>query len=162
MSDKNEEVDLEKYAFSELVKELPPKISSIDDLDKTDIVSLSSVGVLMEGNRRSGTYLLYDHCAFTLGKLIEGFECLPIAVALDKYPWVKKKYWFKELNKDYDKYTSAVAFTAPKGYFIHVKKGVKIDFPFQAGLFMSQENGAIGIHNIVVLEENVTSHNRLH
>lgn len=149
----NEEINLDEYNFSTFRNEQPSAIDSIHELKKNEVDSLASVGVLMEEENRSGTYLLYGHDAFTIARQIEGFECLPIAEALQKYHWLREKYWFKALNKNLDKYTSAISSTIPSGYFIHVKKGVKIEFPFQAGLFMNQENDAMSLHNVVILEE---------
>ena len=155
---RNKEINLEEYDFSALRKELPLEKNSIEDLDKTDLDSLSSVGLIIDENNRSGTYILYDRCAFMIASIIEGLECLPIAEALEKYPWIKEKYWFKAVDEDFDKYTTAVASIIPRGYFIRVKKGVKINFPFQAGLFISQEKSAMGIHNIVIIEEGAELH----
>ena len=126
---RNKEINLEEYDFSALRKELPLEKNSIEDLDKTDLDSLSSVGLIIDENNRSGTYILYDRCAFMIASIIEGLECLPIAEALEKYPWIKKKYWFKAVDEDFDQYTTALASIIPRGYFIRVKKGVKIKLP---------------------------------
>ncbi|MCK4238284.1 MAG: hypothetical protein KAX33_04120, partial [Candidatus Lokiarchaeota archaeon] len=125
--EENEEINLDEYNFSTLRNEQLSAIDSIHKLEKNEVDSLASVGVLMEEENRSGTYLLYGHDAFTIARQIEGFECLPIAEALQKYHWLSDKYWFKALKKDLDKYTSAISSTIPSGYFILVKKGVKIE-----------------------------------
>lgn len=151
-------INLGDYEFPKLINKSPIEKKSFHDLDKEDIISLSRVGILSEEKNRSGTCLLYDHGSFIISRLIEGLECLPISEALEKYPWIKEKYWFKVLKKDYDKYTTAIASTVPRGYFIHVKKGVKINFPFQTGFFMSQEKSAMSLHNIVILEEDSELH----
>lgn len=155
---RNKEVNLEEYDFPVLTKEVLSGINSIKDLDKIDIDSLAEVGVIIEKSQCSGTYLLYDCWSLMIASTIKGLECLPIAEALEKYPWVKERYWFNIVDEHCDKYTTAIDSTVPKGYFIRVKKGVKIDFPFQAGLFMSQEKSAMGIHNIIILEEDSELH----
>lgn len=156
--ERDKEINLDEYDFHELKNESNPIFDSIDDLEKKDINSLESVGLLMKNNNRSGTYLLCGRDAFTITQNIEGLEILPIAEALEKYDWLKEKYWFKVLDKDQDKFTSTVASTLPKGYFIHLKKGVKVKQPFQAGLFMIKERSTMTVHNIVILEEDSELH----
>lgn len=158
-SEKVDEINLSSYQFSKLNDEYPREKESVKELKKTDIQSLASVGMHLESNaKRSGTYVLCNHDAIKFSSKIKGLECLPIAVALQKYKWLRDKYWFKAVKEDMDKYTTAVGLTIPRGYFIHVKKGFVIKEPFQAALYMNVDNYAMGIHNIIIVEDNAEIH----
>ncbi|MFW9987377.1 MAG: SufD family Fe-S cluster assembly protein [Candidatus Odinarchaeota archaeon] len=154
----NKEINFDDYDFSVLRSNLCPIKNSIGDLNNTEINDLSSVGVLLNNKNRSGTYLLCDQDGLLNINTDIGIECLQIKEALEKYPMIREKYWFKSLNRDKDRYTNIVGSTIPRGFFIRVKKGMKVELPFQAGLYMSQENSAMSVHNIIVLEENAELH----
>lgn len=156
---RNKEIDLDKYSLSDLKQEQPKRKETLQELEEADIKTISNVGVhLKETENHSGTYLLCDTDVFTLAEKNDGFECLPIALALQKYPWLGKKYWFKAVKKETDKYTAALSEIIPRGYFIHVKKGVKIEKSFQAALYTTVDNSAMGVHNIIILEEGAELH----
>ncbi len=127
---------------------------SPDQLEPGDAEVMAGVGVHVENEDRSGTYILQDFNPLCVPVQTKGLELLPIAVALKKYDWLRKKYCFKAVNADLDKYTLQCASAAdPQGYFVHVKKGVKVPFPVQACLYIAQSGIAQTIHNIVILEE---------
>jgi hypothetical protein len=154
----NEEINLDDYDFSILRASSCPVKNTFKDLRKSEVKDLSSVGVMINNTDRSGTYLLCDQDALLNPQCIEGLECLQIKDALEKYSWIKDKYWFKSVKRDKDEYTNLVGSTIPRGFFIRVKKGMKVKLPFQAGLYMSQEKSAMNVHNIVVLEEDAHLH----
>ena len=158
-SKKADEINLDSYQFSKLNEEHPQEKESVEEFKEEDIQSLASVGMYLEPNaNRSGTYVLCNHDALTVAKKIKGLECLPIATALQKYKWLREKYWFKAVKEDTDKYTAAVGLTIPRGYFIHVKKGAVIEEPFQAVLYINVDNYAMGIHNIIIVEDDAEIH----
>lgn len=153
------DVDIEEFGFSKLKEEQLPQLKEIESVDDDDRNALASTGVLLANNApRSGTYLLHGHDALTTSPIDQGMECLPIAIALKKYEWLREKYWFKLVAPEKDEFTSAVATTVPRGFFIHVKKGVKVELPFQTGLFMNKQNDSMGVHNVVILEEDAELH----
>ena len=96
--------------------------------------ALAEVGVVVEKEEKSGTYVLCDFqpvCAMTG---TAGLEILPIAVALERYDWLREKYYWKSVPADLDEITSRCASqTEPNGFFARVKMGARILFPCQAG-----------------------------
>jgi hypothetical protein len=152
------DVDLEEFNFSLLKREVPAQLKSLDKLNLTDLEALSAVGVNMDDESNTGKYLLYDQDAFTLLPKIEGVEIVPIGEALETFPDIGKQYFFKAVDANQDAFTKAVAETFPRGYFIRVKKGVRVEQPLQAGLFMHKEMSSMALHNIVVVEEGAHLH----
>jgi hypothetical protein len=147
-------IDFDEYSFSNLEEEQPPVIEDLKKINEKDRAVFADVGVLLDGSEeRSGSYILYNTDQLIQESSIEGLECIPVAEALAKYDWVREKYWFKAVKEDTDKFTSKVGQLIPQGYFIRVKKGVKITKPFQCVFYTSVNNDVMSIHNIIVLEE---------
>ena len=151
-------VNMEDYGFSGLRKDDGDKLASLENLSLEERETLASVGVKFDKDDKTGGYLLYNKSVFSLLPRIEGLEIMPIAEALEKVPEVREKYYFKLVGPDMDEYTKAIAESAPRGFFIRVKKGVKIEQPVNAGLFMHKEMSSMSVHNIVVLEEGAQLH----
>ena len=128
-------------------------------VEPADAKVMSSVGVHIEGQNRSGTYILRDFSPLCALGQIAGLELLPIADALEKYDWLREKYYWQATLADLDEYTTqCAAATEPQGYFVRVKKGVKVPFPVQACLYITQGDITQMVHNIVILEENAELH----
>jgi Fe-S cluster assembly scaffold protein SufB len=129
-------------------------ITDPDTITRTDISTLSEVGIFPEGEERSGTYLLRDDkpvCALTN---TDGLELLPVATALKEYQWLREKYYWKAVSPGRDKITRRCAAQGePLGFFIRVKKGARITLPCQTGLLIISEGIDQAVHNIVILEE---------
>jgi len=154
----NLNIKLEDYGFSELLEDNGDTLSSPNDLEQKDRDALASVGVRIEEDTKTGGYILHDKSVFTLMPQIEGLEIMPISEALEKMPEVREKFFFKLVDPDKDEYTKALSEAAPRGYFIRVRKGVRIEEPVYTGLFMHKEMSSMGIHNVVVLEEGAHLH----
>jgi Fe-S cluster assembly scaffold protein SufB len=128
-------------------------------VEPADAKVMSSVGVHIEGQNCSGTYILRDFSPLCALGQIAGLELLPIADALEKYDWLREKYYWQATLADLDEYTTqCAAATEPQGYFVRVKKGVKVPFPVQACLYITQGDITQMVHNIVILEENAELH----
>jgi Fe-S cluster assembly scaffold protein SufB len=119
-----------------------------------DAAALAEVGVFVEGEERSGTYILRDSqpvCALTT---TEGLEVLPIAVALERYDWLGERYYWKLVPADLDEVTARVAAQSePQGVFIRVTKGCQVTVPCQSALYMASAGIAQVVHNVILLEE---------
>ena len=152
------DINLDGFNFSQLKNEEARELESLADIDAAAFEALSAVGVNMDDGGKTGSFLLYGQDAFTLFPQIDGVEILPIGEALVRYPEIKEDYFFKAADANQDRFTQAVAEAVPRGYFIRVKKGVRVEDPLPAGFFMHQEMGAMGVHNIVVLEEDAHLH----
>jgi Fe-S cluster assembly scaffold protein SufB len=113
-----------------------------------------SVGVRAGGEERAGTYFQIDHSVVSkaVQRTFRGkVEIMSTGEALKRYPWVKK-YWWKLVNPDADKYTALAKSEWDQGYFIRILKGQKVTFPLQACLFISRENLNQNPHNLIIAE----------
>jgi hypothetical protein len=130
-----------------------------DQIAQTDAEALAEVGVHIETDERSGTYVLRDSQPVCALSQAEGLELLPIAVALKKYDWLREEYYWKAVPEDLNEITARCASQPePQGYFVHVKKGARVALPCQAALYMA--SGAITqtVHNVVLIEEEAELH----
>ncbi len=130
-----------------------------DQVEDKDATALADVGVLVKDDKRSATYVLRDYLPLCVQTFIEGLEMMPIAQALEKYDWLREKYFFQTVDPNQDEVTRAVAADpVPQGYFIWVKKGTKIEKPAQAGLYMAHGSLSQKVHNVVILEDDAELH----
>ncbi|MBC8252756.1 MAG: SufD family Fe-S cluster assembly protein, partial [Ardenticatenia bacterium] len=128
-------------------------------IQQEDATALADVGVDTSEQDRSATYVLRDHLPLCVVTYIDGLEMLPIAQALEKYDWLREDYFWKAVPADKDDITAQVAADPePQGYFIRVKKGVKIKSPAQAALYMAHGGTSQKVHNVVILEEDSELH----
>jgi len=84
-------------------------------------------------------------------------EVMSISKALESYDWLLDYYW-KALSVDMDKFTALAEVKRTEGYFIRAKKGVKIDLPIQACLYLKTPRIAQNVHNIIIVEEGAELH----
>lgn len=131
-----------------------PEIISYDQITQTDLDALAQVGIFLEGNDRSGTLILRDLSSFYMNRQDEGYELLPIAAALEKYDWLRERYFWKAVPENLDEITMQCALQEPLGYFLHVHKGAKVELPCQTALYMASEDLSQIVHNVVILEDN--------
>jgi Fe-S cluster assembly scaffold protein SufB len=127
--------------------------ASIDHLTAVELSALGEVGVCVNGKERSGTYVLRDDVPVCSQAGAEGLELLPIAVALERYDWLREKYYWSAVPADLDEVTARCASRErPQGFFIHVGEGVKIALPLQAGICMAGAGMNQMVHNVVILD----------
>ena len=125
-----------------------------EQIGREDAETLAGAGVILGGGSRSGTMVVRNHQPVCLTYDRDKFEMLPISTALERYDWLREKYYFKAVPADYDEaVASCAAQQRPLGFFIHVKKGAKVTLPCQAAMYMVSENVAQLVHNVVILEE---------
>jgi len=125
-------------------------------LSVNDVKSLSEVGVLVNNDKRSATMVIKNDKTVYMEKnetSHEDYEFMPLQKALNQYSWLKD-YSYKAVPIDYDEVTQTCALKERQlGFFIHVKRGVKVKMPCQAAMFMVTDLMKQAIHNIVILEE---------
>ena len=132
---------------------------STGHVEPADEKIMSSVGVHIEDHDRSGTYILRDFHPQCVLSRTNGLELLPIAEALKRYDWLRERYYWKAVPADLDEYTGqCAAVEEPQGYFVRVKKEIKIPFPVQTCLYITQGDLTQTVHNIVILEEEAELH----
>ncbi len=122
---------------------------SSECLSEEEKKNLIDVGYDVEEKERAGSFIQEDDRILFFTGLHQGVEIMSIDEAIKKYPEVEKKYYgesFRRLGKDYEKDTKG-------GYFIRVKKGVKVAFPVQACLLLKKEGFKQKVHNLIIVEE---------
>ena len=156
--DQRRPVSIEDYQLSRWLEKSAEGGFCPQQLKAEDKASLTSVGVDIDNCEDAGGILIYDHNAFTVSPRISGIEILPMETALARYPEVFRDYFFKAVDRDLDRYTKTIAGAEPHGFFIRVRKHTRIQMPVPAGFFMPEEKSAMGVHNIVVLEQGARLH----
>jgi len=143
------DLDLSKYKY-EAEK---PKDWFVGDLaERAELV-----GIDLSERQRVGTYLQLDHFAVIEKATAGGVEVMSISKALETHEWLVHYYW-KALNVDADKFTALAEVKRTEGYFIRAKKGVRVDLPVQACLFLRTPRVAQNVHNIIIVEEGAELH----
>lgn len=124
------------------------------ELDAATAANLQQVGILMDEQPRSGTFIVQDHHARCSYSNVEGLEVMPIADAIKHVPSFVEQYYWNLIKPDEDQITQTVSSQKePQGFFLRVKAGQKVSYPYQTALYMASANVAQSIHNVVVLEE---------
>lgn len=144
--------DLSRFSVPD--GEPAPELITPEQIGPEDAEAMSGTGILLGSGRRSATMVVRDHSPICLQNDSGAFEMLPIAAALERYEWLREKYYFNAVPADYDEVVaSCAAQERPIGFFIHVKKGAKVTLPCQTAMYMASENIAQMVHNIVILED---------
>ena len=148
------DIDLEEYDFGEPG---PVKNKPLSELGEEVLKRAGEVGVDVEEHRVSGTFFQVDHevlRSIVIDRLRkQGVLVMSAMEALKKLDWVKKYYW-KAIPVDLDKFTAAAELYWRHGYFIYVPPGVKVKQPVQACLFVCSRDIAQPVHNIIIADEN--------
>lgn len=144
-----EDLDLASYSR----QAAPHAAEELDRLTPERRQRFVHAGVDLSGKGRSGSYVQLDHSILHQVTNARDLDIMGIEQALEAYPEVKEKYWWKAVPVDADKYTAQVALDRNHGYFVRAEPGGKFVFPLQACLFIGQEGLAQNVHNIVLAEE---------
>ena len=143
------DVDLDYY--DEAVKK--ETLDDLNDADSDTRQIMEHVGVVANEEGRAGTIMFIDnsmsHCS---NKMPDGVELLSTKQALEKYDWLKDYCW-KAVDPEKDKYTAKTYLDDADGYFIHVKKGQKVQYPVQSCMLIGTKKGAQTLHNIIIADE---------
>ncbi|ABP66164.1 SufBD protein [Caldicellulosiruptor saccharolyticus DSM 8903] len=146
------DIDLSRFEEADEKEEIDELSKLPEEIQKT----ILNAGIEVKEEGRVGSFLQVDHSVVykRLAQRYSGqLEILDINEALEKYPEVREKYFWKAVKPDRDKYTAFSAMHPAHGYFIRVFKGQKVEKPVQACLLL-QENARIqNVHNIVIVEE---------
>lgn len=155
MSELKPKVDLDAYAFSGQKNQTMEDLSQLTSEQKRE---LRLVGVDLDAQDRSGTFLQFDHSTVHSHSQRDGVEVLGINQALEMYNGLPEYYW-QAIDKNQDEFTRAACQQELHGgYFIRTQKGAKILEPVQTCLFIKEENVGQNVHNIVVVEEDSEVH----
>jgi len=123
-------------------------------VDQIDTESLLEVGIFVNGDHRSGTFVLRNNQALCAMTSHEGLEMLPIAAALDRYEWLREKYWWHAVTPDADEVTARVSSDSePRGLFVRVKQGARVTLPCQTAMYVASDDFIQVAHNVMIVEE---------
>jgi Fe-S cluster assembly scaffold protein SufB len=149
-----EKIDLSKYQFTGIKGE---KLTDLRTLSEDDKEQLLMAGVDADEVGRSGSFLHVDHGMAYEKTLREGVEIMDIKEAMEKVPDIDDYLW-KLVDKDKDEFTKKADTDLQGGYFVRVKKGVKLEEPVQSCLFIKHNKAGQAVHNIVIVEEDAELH----
>ena len=148
------DIDLGHY------RETPAGETQVPGLDDPLLCEAAlSAGMDLSGERRGGTYLQVDHSVLrrSVREACEGqVEIIPVAEALERDS-LAEEYWWRAAAADSDKYTAFTAVRPPKGYFIRILPGCRVDLPLQSCLLLAAEGSVQDVHNIIVAGEGSTA-----
>lgn len=105
----------------------------------------------------AGRFLLEDRTITEAVPHTEAVEVLPLADAMERYPWVRERY-FHLVDKEQDAYTREAAATGPSGFFIRVLAGEKVLLPVQSCFLLRTPGLRQVVHNLVVAEAGAELH----
>ena len=147
---------MKRDSFREEAQEHHP-IDDLLELPPEDRETILKAGIDPEGKGRTGSFLQMDHSVVHCQSKVEGVEILPITEALRRYDGLKD-YWWKALSPEKDEYTQRASLHQEGGYFIRSLPGVKVVYPLQACLYITVDQLAQDVHNVVIAEEGSDLH----
>jgi len=146
------DIDIAQFAEAQERRD----ISSLSALSPELLRAAQGVGIELKEEARAGTFVQLDHSVI-YQRIKDSYagqaEIMSITDALNKYPEIKKKYYWQAVSVDTDKYTSYAELNPMHGYFIRVFKGSKLKRPIQSCLLLQENQTLQNVHNIIVIEE---------
>jgi Fe-S cluster assembly scaffold protein SufB len=142
------DVDLDGYQVRG-GREDAVELEALTELERNKI---AGSGVDLEEKGRAGTFFMGDDRVLHCVSKQEGLEVLPMAAALQEYPWLADCYW-QAVPVDADKFTAQAELHFQNGYFIRALPGQRVTTPIQACLYLKHESMAQNVHNIIIAEE---------
>ena len=127
-------------------------IADFTQLGAADKNRLLYAGMDVLEKGRSASFMHMNHSGCSSRTFTDGLEVMDIKEALRLYNGLPDYYW-NVLKADKDEFTRRADENLHGGYFIRVKKGVKIKDPVQACMFISGNGVGQNVHNIIVVEE---------
>jgi len=128
-------------------------VKKLDENLKEEIAGLDRVGFDTKGEtKRAGSFLVTDNKTTTSESKEEDLVVMPLSFALQVYDWVNDLL-FSLVDREKDEFTKEVASQKELvGSFTYLKKGAKIEAPFQSCFFLHGQGFRQVLHNIIVLE----------
>lgn len=148
------DVDLSRYSFTGGQHQA---IEDLATLPQADSRRLVLAGIDVHDKAVSGAFMQMDHAGVHCHTRQEGLELMDIRQALAKYDGLPQHRW-KLLDPDRDAFTRMTREHCNGGYFVRVRKGVKLTEPVQSCMFIKGHGAGQSIHNIVIVEEGAELH----
>lgn len=146
-----EDIDLDEYETMDI--DAYEHVDSIEDLDKSDLDTLTSVGIDTTEEDRSASFIQMDQSEILAKTMYPGVEIMSTSKALEKYDWLHEYMW-NAMAVDTDKYTATTELDGQGGYFIRSEPGTKMELPIQACMYIGDDSVRQTAHNIIIAEEN--------
>lgn len=112
---------------------------------------VEQVGIDISSKTRSAYFYQVDSKIEAYRSLVSGVEILPLKQAVEERWDEVRKYLWKLIPVDTDKYTAITFLKSSGGCYIRVKKNTRVELPIQTCFLLS--GGTQFVHNIVVVEE---------
>ena len=147
--------DLSRFQFSGGEDAAP--IADLSALPEEDKRHLVLAGIDVADRNVSGAFMQLNHADVHCDTRREGLELMDIRAALKKYDGLPRHYW-NLLSPDKDEVSRLASEHCNGGYFVRVKKGVKLTEPVQSCMFIKHSGAGQAVHNIVIVEEGAELH----
>ena len=146
-----EDIDLDEYETMDV--DAYEHVDSLEDLNKSDKETLTSVGIDTTEEERSASFVQMDQSEILANVMYPGIEIMSTPKALEKYDWLSDYMW-NAMAVDTDKYTATTELGSKSGYFIRSLPGTKLELPIQACMYIGDDAVRQTAHNIIIAEEN--------
>jgi Fe-S cluster assembly scaffold protein SufB len=143
------DIDLDRFTMQ---AEDFGEVGSLKELPEEFRERSLCVGLDARGAQRAGSFFQADHTVMLSESRQSGLEVMSTGDALEQYGWLAD-YWWQALEPDSDKYTAQAEMRMTQGYFLRAMPGVRVEFPLQACMYMTNDGLAQNVHNIIIAEE---------
>lgn len=149
-SKKTDDIDITKYRDKANIEH--PQVDTLTKIPPEDHEILLRTGIDPAEKDRSGSFFQRDHSVIHCQTKIDGAEIMSTTDAYTKYNGLKE-YWWKAVQADKDIYTKRADEHQEHGYYIRSLPGANVHYPLQACLYLTEDNLAQDVHNIIIAEE---------
>lgn len=127
------------------------------ELSESDRKRLLYAGIDLSEQERSGSFMHMNHGGVRSQSFQEGLELMNTKDALNHFDDLSRYYW-KLLDPNQDEIARSMAENLHGGYFVRVRKGVRVTEPVQSCLFIKGNGTGQNVHNLIIVEEGAELH----
>jgi Fe-S cluster assembly scaffold protein SufB len=149
MSKDNGQIDLGQY---QVEADNHDYIERLTDINPEDSEKFLDVGIDTSEDARIGTFIQKDRSVIHCRTGQPGVSVMAISQALNSFPWLSEYLW-RFIDPQADAFTARAKAAPHEGYFIRSEKGVQVQQPVQACLYIAKEGFSQNVHNVVIAEE---------
>lgn len=144
------DLDLDKYRGKAAAEH--PRLESLSQIPPEDHEVLLKTGIDPTEKDRTGSFFQRDHSVIHCRTNFDGAEIMSASEAYAKFDGLKD-YWWKAVPVDKDIFTKRAEEHQEHGYYIRSLPGANVYYPLQACLYLTEDNLAQDVHNIIIAEE---------